>query len=109
MRQIQAGELRQVVQIQRRTLAADSVSGRTVTWTTYATRRAKVEPLTGRKYWQAQAQNSEVSHTVTMRPLSGMATTDRILLDSRVFEIASPARDIEERGRVLVLQCKEVR
>ena len=41
-------------------------------FTEAVSRRAKVEAISGREYWQAQQANSSVTYTVTIRYLPGL-------------------------------------
>jgi len=111
MRPVQAGRLKHRVVIEWNDSADAEPTGDgqpKVQWKTFATRWASVEPIetSGREYLQATAIESEVTHTVKMRYLDGVTAKHRINFGGRIFEIESTA-DIEERGRMLVIFCRE--
>ena len=102
-----AGRFRHRVEFRRRTSAATSAGGRTFTYTTYARRKVEVKPITARDFWNADSARAEITHTVSMRPLSGITPEDRIVWGARTFDIIGQARDIEERRKLMVLTVKE--
>lgn len=107
MKPVPLSLMRERIEIQSRTLSADSFGGQTATWSTAATVWGKVEPLSGREMWQAQQVRPDVSHKVTIRHYSGLTPKHRLLVDSaRVFSIEA-VLDIEDRHRQMVLMCKE--
>lgn len=106
MKALCAGQLRHQVTLQSRTVSVASNGDPTSVWTTYATTWAVVEPLTGREYWESRATQSEVTHRVTLRHRSGVSPTDRVVYKSRNLDVVA-VRNLEERDRILVLDCKE--
>ncbi len=108
MRPVRAGKLnkRVIVEASVETISGDGQP--LIEWQTFATRYASVEPIetTGREYLQAAAIESDITHTVEMRFLTGVTPKHRINYGGRMLEIFSVA-DIEERGRKLVCFCKE--
>lgn len=110
MRPVQAGQLRKRVVIEEVTgEEPDSLGQPVPVWGTLATRWAAVEPVetTGREYGQAAAIQADVTHRVTLRHLAGVTPKHRVTLGERVLEILSVA-NVEERGVMTVLYCKEV-
>ena len=101
-----AGLLRHRVTIQTFTEARDIAGGVVRTWADSATRWAQVQPLTGREYFDAQQVKSDVTHMVTMRKYTSVTTTNRLVHNSRNFNILS-VQNIDERGKKMVLMCKE--
>lgn len=67
---------------------------------------ASIEPISGREYQAVQQIAAETTHKVTIRYLSGITPKYRVLYGSRVFDILA-VRDVEERGRVTELLCRE--
>lgn len=103
---MQSGKLRHQLTIQTRSTTADSVGQPVESWTDGQTVWASVNPLQGRELEYAQAVNSETSHKVTIRYLSGLTTGNRLKFGTRVFEILSII-NMDERNIQLVLMCKE--
>lgn len=108
MRPVRAGKLRKRIDIEHVVQTAEGDGSTTESWQTFATRWASIEPIetSGREYLQGAAIESDVSHVITLRWLDGVTAKHRVYFRGRIFEIESTA-DVEERGRMLVLMCKE--
>lgn len=103
------GELRHRVSLQSPGGSRDALGERTTSWTTVATRWAKVEPFTARELFAAGQAQSEVSQRVWVRHDAAIAALDaswRVLFGSRVLVIDG-VRNHEERDRWLELLCSE--
>lgn len=83
---IDSGELRHRVQVQKCTTPRDNSGSFTETWTTVKTVYAKVEPLTGREFYNARQVVADVTHKITMR-FTGLAPDDRLKHSGRVYDI----------------------
>jgi len=79
----------------------------TETWTDFATVWAAVEPLRGRKYFEAAAVNAENTVRFRIRYRFGITPDMRVIYSGRIFHIASVI-DIDERHREIHLICREV-
>lgn len=101
------GQMRKRITIQSPVDMSDGAGGMVTSWGTFASAWASVEPLSGHERMQAQAVQSDVSHTVTLHFRACVTAKCRVLLGSRVFRITA-VRDIQERHRQLVLDCVEV-
>ena len=101
------GDLRHRVTIQRLSITKDSLGGVVETWVDFKTCWAKVQPVSGREYWEAKKANAEVSIRVTMRHTAGILPNMRLFHAARFLEIVV-VRDIDERNREMVLLCKEL-
>lgn len=75
------------VAIQSRSLASDGQGGFTETWATDATVWAYVRPYRGRERPQAGQTQTPVTHKITTRYRAGVTTKQRLLLDSRAFDV----------------------
>ncbi|HYE20976.1 MAG TPA: phage head closure protein [Tepidisphaeraceae bacterium] len=109
MKPLRAGKLRHRVTIEEANPETVSADGQPLPqWVTLTERWASVEPIetSGREYLRAQAIQADVTHTVTLRYLAGVTPKNRVQHKGRMLEIQSVS-DIEERGRMLVLFCKE--
>lgn len=86
---LDAGRLRHRVTIQARANVQDPVSGETaVVWTdAWINVAAAFEPLSARERIDAQAQHSQVSARVTLRPLAGLTAQHRLVHNGRVYNI----------------------
>ncbi len=103
---MRAGLLRNRVTIQTRSETTDDFGEIDFAWSTLATVWATIEPLSGKELMNAEQAKSVVTHKVTMRHLATVTAKDRILYDSRTFQIES-VRNFRERDISLELMCKE--
>lgn len=108
---VRAGNLRKRLSFQTRATTQD-VSGQQVnTWTTAFTVWGEIEPISGRELLAAQAVQSDVTHTVTVRYRSELAVPKvvaamRIMYGTRIFNITSGMNE-DERNRLVTLQVSE--
>ena len=103
---MRAGELNRRVIIETFTQSTDAYGDRIETWETHATRWAKVAPLRGREFYDAQQINSEISIKVTLRLDETIKAKMRVSYGSRVFEILAPLHNEDYQETALL--CKEV-
>ena len=101
---IHAGTLRHRITIQQ---PIDGPSS-TLTWSTFATIRAELQPLTSRELFSLQALDTAVSHRVRTRWRSGVTADMRLVLGTRTFRIVGPPLNVEERNRDLELLVEEI-
>lgn len=105
---MQAGDLPHRVQIQQDQGTTKTGLGQPIpSWATIAWRYAKIEPLSGREYWDAQQVKSAVTHTVTFRHYEGLTTAMRLKFGTRVFNLGA-VRNLEENGEWHVCKCIEM-
>ncbi|MDV2503085.1 MAG: phage head closure protein [bacterium] len=109
---MRAGKLRHKVVIEKLAESADGAGGVISTWSTHATRRASIEPLSGREFFAAQQIASEVSIRVRLRYVSGVTPKMRVSYTDpddgvRLLEILN-VLDQNEIRRETILMCKEV-
>lgn len=110
---MRAGRLFHVVDLQRRSSAkGESGAAKASAWTTYSTRRASIDPLSGRELLLARQIEARTTHEVRTRcdvtaPVMAM---DRVAFRDgtrvRYFGVLS-VTDVDERNRELVLSCVE--
>jgi SPP1 family predicted phage head-tail adaptor len=108
---MRAGVLRHRITIQSRSSGRDALGGQVPTWSDVATVWADVQPLSGRELLAAQANKSELTHTVTIRYQSQFSDPKvmaamRILYAARIFNIHASI-DPDERHIALELACGE--
>ena len=102
---MKAGPLRYKVVVQRKSVSKDSLGAETITWTTYATVWAQVQPLRGREYIDLRAAQAEITTRIRMRYLSGLDTTMQIVFGSQTFAIVEII-DENSRNRMLEVMCR---
>ena len=102
-----AAKLRHTLSLQSRDTGRDALGGALNTWTTVASVRAEVKPLSGRAYWDSLQSQTEVSHQVTIRYRADVDAAMRFLWGTRVLSIVGPPIDPNEKKQWLRLTCME--
>ncbi|MBT8046402.1 MAG: phage head closure protein [Pontiella sp.] len=103
---IAAGRLRQSIEIQGFAEVADDFGAMTRTYSTRATVRAEAKQLSGTEEEAGGQYKGRAVYRFTIRATT-ITTTDRILYDSRIFEIFEIV-DRMDRGRVLTVKAAEL-
>lgn len=67
---------------------------------------AKITPISGRAYWEAQAQQSQITHEIIIRYRKNIDATMVVEYKGRKFNIDSVI-NIDEADRYLKLMAKE--
>lgn len=106
---LDAGRLRHRVTIQARQNIQDPATGETViawadVWVNIA---AALEPLSASERIATQAQRSEVTARVTIRPLSGLTAQHRLLHNGRIYNIEGVIPDPDSGQEWLTLPVSE--
>jgi len=102
---IDAGELTERITIETPAKAQNAVGEATLTWSTFATVWAKVDSLAGREAERYGEIVGFSGHKVTIRALSGITTSMRVVYRNRTLEIG--AINEFDRIRYLELICTE--
>lgn len=98
-----AQELNTRVQFQRRTSTQDPNTGAMITaWTTYSEAFVRFDPLIGREFYAAQAEQGQHKAKITMRWRSGINVKDRIKARGADWDITS-IQNIGSGNRELLL------
>jgi SPP1 family predicted phage head-tail adaptor len=101
-------ELRHYVTILTETSTADGEGGFTVAWAESDPVAAQVSPIQARQVFQYRSINVEATHLIKVRGETVVGETNKIKFGAREFEVLT-CEDIQERGIVKVITCKEVR
>lgn len=96
-----------LVTVQSKSVTRDAYGGEVVTWATFGTAWAAVEPMGGREFVAMQQAQSEASVRVRMPYLSGVLPTMRVLDGSNAYEILS-VRNLDSRNEWLELLCRHL-
>lgn len=86
---LDAGRLDERVVVQQLTSSRNSIGEAIETWSTFATRWASVSRISSREFLQNSQQQTEATHRVRMRYVSGMTHAMRLLWRGAVLEITS--------------------
>jgi SPP1 family predicted phage head-tail adaptor len=83
----QPGDLKRRIYLQQPSLAKNVYGEEAITWVTYATVWAQIEPLSGRELLLAQQVNSEISARITIRYNNHIATSHRISYGTATYAV----------------------
>ena len=103
---MRAGMLRHRVTLQRFQQGQDAYGGPVETWEDVATVWASLEAMSGREFFASQQAQSEVTQRIRIRYRADVTADMRVIHNGKVFNIVAPLPD--NRGRELVLMCREV-
>lgn len=97
------------VELQSATTSTGSTGELIKTWTTFATVWAYMRTMTGNEKNLSQQVKSNLSYEITIRyssDVSGINPDDRILYDSRMFDIKD-VRNVDETNIEIRMLCSE--
>jgi SPP1 family predicted phage head-tail adaptor len=108
-RKTDSTEFRHRVAIQTRGLTGSGLTGFAETYTTARTVWASVNPIKAAQQFDYRSVGVDATHVIK---INGRTTinekTDRLLYGTRTFEILT-VENIQERGIVKIVTCKELR
>lgn len=100
------GKMRHRLTIQSQTAVADGMGGSSVTWTNGDTVWADLRPVSATERTQSDRLMLDVTHSAIVRHRAISATTQRLTMDGRVFNVSS-VYDADEAGSHLKLMLRE--
>lgn len=103
-----ATEARHYVEIQRVTSTSDGEGGFTETWTTVKSCFAAIYPIKSMQRFEYKSIDVSATHYFKFRGYIDCQEQDRILFDSRYFEVLT-IDNMQERDFELFVVCNEVR
>ncbi len=103
---IDAGKLREPLELMQPTRTKDAVGGTAVEWNLLADVWGEVVGAGGGETFDGVQVSAETTHVVTIRHRTDVTTDMRFNWDSRVLEILSLS-DPDGRREFLILQCVE--
>lgn len=104
---MRAGQLRHLATVEQPTRSQAASGQPTITWSTLAQTYVKICPLSGRDLWNAQQIQPDLTHRIEARWIDGVTSDMRLTVGSRVFHIAEPPENVEERNILLRMLCIE--
>ena len=105
MHKIRAGTLRHKILIQRAAETTGTMGSVKNTWNNIKTTRASIKPTTGNEWFVNENIVNDVDHFIILRK-TDLTPVDRIVYNSRIFNIVRVLND-EERGNSLLVLAKE--
>lgn len=105
---MRGGPLRQIVRIERQSIARDDRGQDVATWGLVATVAADIHPLAGRELERAAQVSAETTWRAILRFSPGLDLTpaDRIVYQGRTLEIIA-LKNVGERNQMLEIDLKE--
>jgi SPP1 family predicted phage head-tail adaptor len=105
---INPGELRHKITFQRYDKEHQNDYGEPEPiWVDVMTISAAIYPLSGREFFSAEKENSEVTHKINIRYVKGLSPSMQIMFGDRLFSIISII-NFQERNVELQIMCKEL-
>lgn len=99
--------MNKTVVFQSRGKATSSLGKQVENWTDYYTCFAAVFALSDKNFIEANAEQSFLTHNITIRYKNGIVPSMRIKYGSRIF-IIQTVINVDERSRFLKLRCLEI-
>lgn len=103
---MRAGQLRERVTIQQKSVARDAYGAEVITWLELDTVWGSVEPLTGAEFHEQTAERSTINTRIRIRHRTDVEPEMRAVWGSRVYDIHSVINPHSDR-REVVLMCLE--
>jgi SPP1 family predicted phage head-tail adaptor len=103
---IDPGRLRSECALEACLPVADAMGGHTENWVEVATVFPLIEPVSAASRFGAGQTLETVTHRITMRHRSGVASGMRFTRQGRIFDIAT-VHDPDDTGRYLVCRVRE--
>lgn len=108
---VAVGEMNRRVKLQQRSSSTDTFGQQSTTWSDLATVWARIEPVSSREYYGAQAVQVEITHRITLRYRSELADPRaaaalRVLWGSRIFNLRGPL-NVDLRSRFVEIDASE--
>lgn len=104
---INPGELRHRITFQELSSSQNDYGESLNEWIDIKTVYAAVYPVSGKEFFEAEKNNSEVSHKINIRYTSGLKPSMRIKLMERYFDIVSII-NFQEKNTEIQILCKEL-
>lgn len=103
------GSRRNIIHVEQRTSAGPTTSGSSETWSLFCGGLyAAIWPLKGDEAVIGLQTQGEITHRIRCRYRAGVLPGMRVRFGARLFSIAAPAINLDERGEEMELICSEV-
>lgn len=104
---MRAGLLRHRVTIQSKAETASDHLEMEDVWSDVASVWAKVSPTTSAESVESDKTMGRITHEITIRARTDVKANMRFKFGTRYFYIDGPPRDMDERGILQIMECKE--
>ena len=103
---MRSGSMRHRITIQQNTPTTNSFGETIDAWTTLCTVWAAIEPLSGKRYWEAKQANTDETGMIRIRYRSDITTRMRALFGTRYLYFVAIINP-DERNRSLQITYRE--
>lgn len=104
---INPGEFRHIITFQEMEERKNQFGEMTKVWVDKFSTRAGIYPLSGKEFFTADKENSEISHKINIRYRPDINQKMRIIFEGRVFNIESII-NFQERNILIQIMAKEL-
>lgn len=105
---MRAGRLRRQITIEVGTATQDATGQEILSWATFATVRASVEPLNGKESFTAEQEQAKATTRFRVRYIEGVTPKMRVNYDGRLFNIVSVLDPHDRRRELHILGVEDV-
>lgn len=107
---MESGKLKHRIELQSPTVGQDTSGEHVETFTTMATVKASIEPLSVREQFMAAQEHASATHRIRFRRRQALAAMDgswRVKYGIRYFPLAGLPINVDENNRETQLLCEE--
>lgn len=104
---INPGEFRHIITFQEMEERKNSFGEMTKVWGDRFSTRAGIYPLSGKEFFAADKENSEITHKINIRYRTDINNNMRIIFEGRAFSIESII-NFQERNILIQIMAKEL-
>jgi len=101
-----AGDLRNRIKFEERTLTPDSIGGSTESWAVFYECWAEIKPANASQVWQARQISHRITHKIKIRYTTGIKADMRINFGGRIMQIKKVI-NVDERNTWLDIEANE--
>lgn len=102
---MRSGRLNKRITIQQLVSTQNAYGEPNEQWVLFDNAWAAVSPLAGRKYYEAQQSNSEITTEIRVRYRENLSVRMRILSGDEIYDIKSIINP-DTKGEEMILMCK---
>jgi len=95
---VKAADLHHRMTFQQNTNVVNTMGETVATWVDFVTLWSGIEPLTGKRFWEAKEAQAEVDGIIHTRWYPGITAAMRIKFGTRIFKIQALI-NVDERNR----------
>jgi len=105
---VKSGQLKHRITIQQQVKTKNAIGEQIVSWETWVTCWASIEPAAGNQYYAAKQLDSKVDGKAKIRYRTGLKPTMRILYGNRILNIVSIIQPQENRREIIIMYSESL-